>query len=81
MPSWIASLIAVATIATVYVFCVRPMRKGRCAMRCGGRSDAELDRQISDLRDELRMLRSHDASSPDRRRPMRQAHTRAPVCE
>lgn len=60
MPTWVAALIAVAAIAAVYFFCMRPMRKGSCAMG-GSQHDAELDRQIADLREELRVLRAEDS--------------------
>lgn len=45
------------TGTAVYVFCLRPMRRGRCGVTAS-RQDAELDRQIAELRDELRILRA-----------------------
>jgi hypothetical protein len=64
MPTWIAAIIALAAIAAVYFFCIRSMRKGNCAMGGGTASDSELDRQIADLREELRVLRAQDSLEP-----------------
>jgi hypothetical protein len=60
MPTWLAAITALAAVTAVYVFCIRPMRSGGCAMR-GARQDPELARQIADLREELRVLRAQDA--------------------
>lgn len=65
MPTWVAALIAVAAITAVYFFCIRPMRSGNCAMS-GGSGDAELARQIADLREELRVLRAEDSLASGR---------------
>jgi hypothetical protein len=61
MPTWLAALVAVAAITAVYFFCIRPMRSGNCAMSGGSAENAELDRQIADLREELRVLRAQDS--------------------
>ncbi|MGH3775962.1 MAG: hypothetical protein ACRDRR_09550 [Pseudonocardiaceae bacterium] len=61
MPTWVAALIAVAAITAVYFFCIRPMRNGSCAMSGAHEHDAELDRQIAELREEVRVLRAQDA--------------------
>ncbi len=72
MPTWVAALIAVGAITSTYFFCVRPARQGKCAMRGGsaepgavaestGAQYAETDRQLAELREELRMLRAQDA--------------------
>ena len=61
MPTWLAALVAVAAITAVYFFCIRPMRNGNCAMSGGSVRDPELDRQIADLREELRVLRAQDS--------------------
>jgi len=56
MSTLVAVLVAIGTGTAVYVFCLRPMRRGRCGVTAS-RQDAELDRQIAELRDELRILR------------------------
>ncbi|WP_219418107.1 hypothetical protein [Pseudonocardia nigra] len=61
MPTWLAAVVAGAAITAVYLFCMRPMRRGNCAMTGGSRQDPELARQIADLREELRVLRAEDA--------------------
>lgn len=60
MPTWLAALVALAAVTAVYFFCIRPMRRGGCAMGTQ-RPDPELQRQIADLREELRVLRAEDA--------------------
>lgn len=72
MPTWVAALIAVGAITSTYFFCVRPARHGKCAMsgssaqsgavaESPGTQYAETDRQLAQLREELRMLRAQDA--------------------
>jgi len=67
MSTWIAAAIAVAAIAATYVFCVRPAMRGRCAMSAmsamspSSSQDSEADRELAQLREELRMLRAQDA--------------------
>ena len=66
MPTWAAALIAVGAICSTYFFCVRPARHGKCAMsgssaQAAGAQDLETDRQLAQLREELRMLRAQDA--------------------
>jgi hypothetical protein len=61
MSTWVAALVALASVTAVYFFCIRPMRSGGCGMSAGSRDDVELDRQIADLREELRVLRAQDA--------------------
>jgi transposase-like protein len=69
MATWLAALIAVAAITTTYFFCVRPMLRGRGRGRGRGHrattensaQDTELDRQVAELREELRALRAQDA--------------------
>lgn len=71
MPTWIAAVIAVAAITATYFSCIRPHLHGRgCAM--GGSAGqntgtptaaaeaAETDRQLAELREELRVLRAQD---------------------
>ncbi|SFP05615.1 hypothetical protein SAMN05421810_101828 [Amycolatopsis arida] len=60
MSTLVTALIAAAAVAAVYFFCLRPMRQGRCGMM-GGSRDAELDRRIADLREEIRVLRAQDS--------------------
>ncbi|MGW5051427.1 hypothetical protein [Actinokineospora sp. NPDC004072] len=63
MSVWIAALIAVAAIAATYFACVRPMLRGRghCATTGTARQDPEMDLQIAELREELRVLRAQDS--------------------
>lgn len=66
MPTWIAAAIAVAAITATYFACIRPMRRGRRAIngtrgQNAGMRHAETDRQLAELREELRMLRAQDA--------------------
>ena len=63
MPTWVAALIAVGAIAATYFACVRPMLRGRghCAMTGNSGQDVELDRQVAELREELRVLRAQDS--------------------
>lgn len=62
MSTLVAALVAAGAVTAVYFFCLRPMRRGTCEMTGGSQEqDAELDRQIADLREELRVLRAQDA--------------------
>jgi hypothetical protein len=64
MSVWVAGLIAVAAITATYFSCVRPHLRGRagCGMAAtGGQQGTELDRQVAELREELRVLRAQDA--------------------
>jgi len=61
MSTWIALAVAVAAIAATYFFCVRPGLRGRCAMSKTSSSDPETERQIAELREELRVLRAQDS--------------------
>ncbi len=63
MPTALAAVIAVAAIGATYLFCVRPMLRGRghCAPSAGPGPDAEVDRQVAALREELRVLRAQDS--------------------
>ncbi len=60
MTTLTAGIIAAATIATVYFFCIRPMRRGNCTSSNDDAGDAQLDRQVAALREELRILRAQD---------------------
>ena len=63
MSVWIAGFFAVAAITATYFSCVRPhlRNRGGCGMAGGARNDAEVDRQVAELREELRVLRAQDA--------------------
>lgn len=63
MATWLAALIAVAAVAATYFFCVRPMLRGREDRATTGNvaQSADLDRQVAELREELRALRAQDA--------------------
>lgn len=60
MTTLTAGIIAAATIAAVYFFCIRPMRRGNCTSSNDDAGDAQLDRQVAALREELRILRAQD---------------------
>ena len=61
MSTWIAPFVAVAAIAATYFFCVRPAMRGRCAMTRTASRDVATDREVAELREELRMLRAQDS--------------------
>jgi hypothetical protein len=64
MSVWIAGLIALAAITATYFSCVRPhlRNRGGCGVAGGAaRNDAELDRQVAEMREEFRLLRAQDA--------------------
>ncbi|HJT03412.1 MAG TPA: hypothetical protein VJ757_07270 [Pseudonocardiaceae bacterium] len=62
MSTWLAAFIAVAAITTTYLFCIRPHLRGRghCATTGSPARNTGLDRQIAELREELRVLRAQD---------------------
>lgn len=60
MSTLVAALVAVGVVTAVYFFCLRPMRRGHCGMMAA-QQDAELDRQIAELREEVRVLRAQDS--------------------
>ncbi|SEP53329.1 hypothetical protein [Amycolatopsis saalfeldensis] len=65
MPTWVVAVIAIAAVTATYFSCVRPMLRGRS--HCGapaGRDD--LDRQIAELREEVRVLRAQEVLDGDR---------------
>jgi hypothetical protein len=64
MSVWIAGLIALGAITATYFSCVRPHLRNRGGCRMTG--DAELDRQVAELREELRTLRAQDALDSNR---------------
>lgn len=63
MASWLAALLAVAAITATYFLCVRPLLRERGHRVTTGNSaqNTELDRQVAELREELRALRAQDA--------------------
>ncbi|MBB5161733.1 hypothetical protein HNP02_001670 [Mycobacterium sp. AZCC_0083] len=61
MPTWLAGLVAVAAITVTYFFCVRPHLRGRGCTATGGTAHGgQVDRQIAELREELRAMRARD---------------------
>ncbi|MDQ2708699.1 MAG: hypothetical protein M3Z25_14125 [Actinomycetota bacterium] len=62
MSTWLAAAIAIAAIAATYFFCIRPHLRGQGCGAAGSTSaqDAELDRQLGELREELRVLHAQD---------------------
>lgn len=57
---WLPGGVAVAALVLTYLFCVRPMRRGRCAMpAAGSNSAADLDRDLAEARTELTRLRGY----------------------
>jgi hypothetical protein len=58
MSTWLAALVAAAAITLTYVFCVRPMMRGRAAA-----SRAE-DPEITQLREKLRALQAPHTHQP-----------------
>jgi hypothetical protein len=63
MSVWGAGLLLLAAITVTYLFCIRPHLRGSssCGMAGASKSDAEMDRQVGELREELRVLRAQDA--------------------
>ena len=61
MSTLLAALTAVAAMTATYFFCVRPMRRGSCTMGGTSGTDSEIDRQLTELEDELRALRTQIA--------------------
>lgn len=60
MPVWVAAVIALAAVSVTYFTCIRPHLRGSgCGMTGSGHS-ADTDRQIAELREELRVLRAQD---------------------
>jgi hypothetical protein len=67
MPTGLVVVIALATLATTYFSCMRPMadRPGH-AERGGPPQDGDLDRQVAALQEEVRMLRARDSLDRER---------------
>lgn len=66
MSTWIALAVAVAAIAATHFFCVRPGLRGQRAMSRSSSGDAETERQLAELREELRVLRAQDSLDSER---------------
>ncbi|MFJ8819625.1 hypothetical protein [Amycolatopsis thermoflava] len=66
MPTWVAAVIALGALAATYFLCWRPMiqRRGHCGFAASDRGD-DPDREIAELRQELRALRTE--TTPDGR--------------
>jgi hypothetical protein len=61
MSTWLAGLLALAAITVTYFTCLRPhLRQRGGEANPGPEPDAALDRQVADLREELRGLRAQD---------------------
>jgi hypothetical protein len=58
MSTWVVALVAAVAITLTYLFCARPMMRGRAAD-----SRAE-DPEVVQLREELRALRAQQAQPP-----------------
>lgn len=63
MPVWVAAAIALAAVTATYFSCIRPHLRGSdCGMTGSGtKQSADTERQIAELREELRVLRAQDA--------------------
>lgn len=60
MSTWIAAFVAVAAVAATYFLCVRPAMRGRCPSSGSPSPGAATDRQIAELREEVRVLAAQD---------------------
>lgn len=65
MATWAVALVAVAAVALTYLMCVRPMLRGRKHCGMTSASSAALDRQIAELREDLRVLRAGNVLDGD----------------
>ncbi|MDQ3028779.1 MAG: hypothetical protein M3R09_01830 [Actinomycetota bacterium] len=70
MDTVVLALVAAASLAVTWFFCLRPMRRGRCAMT-GNSVDQELRRQIAELQEEICMLRAQDVLAERQPPPVR----------
>jgi hypothetical protein len=57
MSTWLSAAAALAAIALTYLICVRPHLPGRALAVQSHSKNQAVDRQLADLRDELRALR------------------------
>lgn len=65
MSTWVVAVIAIASVTATCLFCVRPMLRRRSHRGApGGRAD--LDRQITELRDDVRVLRAQEMGDGER---------------
>lgn len=68
----LAAAVLVASLTLTYVFCLRPMRRGRCAMGAGrgrGQGAGEVldrDAEVARLRQEVAALRAGSAPGSPR---------------
>jgi hypothetical protein len=60
MSTGLAALLAIATVAAVHAFCVRPHRRGNCVTAGNPVQDTDVEQQAAELREELRALRAQD---------------------
>jgi hypothetical protein len=56
--TWAAAAVALAAITLTYFICVRPHLPGRARASESHSEDRATDRQLADLRDELRALQA-----------------------
>lgn len=64
---WLPAATAIAAIAATYFCCLRPMRRGHCAVTGSGkqqRAAGTLDRALADARAELATLKANTADHP-----------------
>ncbi len=59
--TWLAAVVALVAIAMTYFICVRPHLQGRQGGLELPSENQAVDRQLADLRDELRALQAYDA--------------------
>lgn len=59
MSTWLAAALAAAAVTLTYVCCIRPMRRGSCRM---GAKPAGVERELAELRAQLRSLREQDGT-------------------
>lgn len=69
MSTVLVAMLAGAAGAVMYVFCIRPMlhSHGHCAAAHEFGRNADLNLQIADLREEIRVLRAQDCLDDVRR--------------
>ena len=56
--TWLAAVVALAAITLTYFFCVRPHLPGRRGGVDSHSEERAVDRQLAELRDELRALQA-----------------------
>ncbi|CAM4339950.1 hypothetical protein NONI108955_21695 [Nocardia ninae] len=59
MSIWFAAALVVAAVTLTYFCCIRPMRRGSCRV---GAKPAGVERELAELRADLRSLREQDGT-------------------